>query len=72
MNVNFIGAKIIYYPYYVVVYLLSLLCCRLFIIFIMLSFMIWTLLRHFPGRSINFFGSSLLFFCSEIALHKMY
>ena len=38
MNVNFIGAKIIYYPYYVVVYLLSLLCCRLFIIFIMLSF----------------------------------
>ena len=38
MNVNLIGVKIIYYLYCVVVYLLSLLCCRLLIIFIMLSF----------------------------------
>ena len=43
----------------------ALLGSRLFIIFIMLSFDIWTLLRRFSVRNSKFFGSLLLFFGSE-------
>ena len=43
----------------------ALLGSRLFIIFIMFSFNIWTLLRRFSARNSKLFGSSLLLFGSE-------
>ena len=43
----------------------ALLGSRLFIIFIMFSFDIWTLLRRLSVRNSKFFGTSLLFFGSK-------
>ena len=43
----------------------ALLGFRLFIIFIVFSFDIWTLLRRFSVRNSKLFGSSLLVFSSE-------